>query len=198
MGRTQPWACKWHVGCHAELRAPRHPPPLSGETLTLSSDSRGRTSGECGWAPSRAQVGARGRHTFLEGSAPAGGSTPKEAPTWGTSLFPAKREAKREATKAWQAWPGNQTSSRCLVRSLVSLAGCFPHLHASRPCPLRPWVGAISVRGASVRTRRYPQGCLAQGPTPKNRSEKKSPENSSPPCQRKVIRNDGFRACRGL
>ena len=115
-----------------------------------------------------------------------------------TSLIPAKREVKREATKAWQAWPGNQTSSRCLVRSLVSLAGCFPHLLASRPCPLQPWVGAVGVRGASVRTRRCPQGCLAQGPTPKNRSEKKSPENSSAPCQRKVIRNECFRAGRGL
>ena len=28
----------------------------------------------------------------------------------GTSLFPAKREVKREVGKAWQAWPGNQTS----------------------------------------------------------------------------------------
>ena len=28
-----------------------------------------------------------------------------------TSLFPAKREVKREVGKAWQAWPGNQTSS---------------------------------------------------------------------------------------
>ncbi len=90
-------------------------------------------------------------------------------------FFPAKMEAKREATKAWQARPGNQTSSRCLVRSLVSLAGCFPHLLASRPCPLQPWVGAVGVRGASVRTRRCPQGCLAQGPTPKNRSEKSRP-----------------------
>ena len=120
------------------------------------------------------------------------------SPTQGGHFpFPATREAKREATKAWQAWPGNQTSPRCLVRSLVSLAGCFAHLHASRPCPLRPWVGAISVRGASVRTRRYPQGCLAQGPTPKKRSGKKSPSNSSAPCQRKVFQNDGFRACRG-
>ena len=32
-----------------------------------------------------------------------------------TSLFPAKREVKREASKHWQAWPGNQTSSRSLV-----------------------------------------------------------------------------------
>ena len=83
-------------------------------------------------------------------------------PKGGTSLFPAKREVKREVAKAWQAWPRNQTSCRCLVRSLVSLAGRFPHLHASRPCPLRPWVGAVGVRGASVRTRRCPQGCPAQ------------------------------------
>ena len=27
-----------------------------------------------------------------------------------TSLFPARREVKREVGKAWQAWPGNQTS----------------------------------------------------------------------------------------
>ena len=46
-------------------------------------------------------------------------------PPRGHFTFPAKREAKREATKAWQAWPGNQTSSRCLVRSLVSAAGGY-------------------------------------------------------------------------
>ena len=72
------------------------------------------------------------------------GSTPKEAPTWGTSLFPAKREAKREATKAWQAWPRNQTSWRCLVRSLVGgapspgrpngIVGCHAELQA-HPSP---------------------------------------------------------------
>ena len=37
----------------------------------------------------------------------------------GTSLFPAKIEVKREVDKAWQAWPGNQTSYKGLVRSLV-------------------------------------------------------------------------------
>ena len=52
-------------------------------------------------------------------------SVARSPPIGGTSLFPAKREAKREATKAWQAWPGNQTSSRCLVRSLVSAAGGY-------------------------------------------------------------------------
>ena len=31
-------------------------------------------------------------------------------PMGATSLFPAKREVKREVGKAWQAWPGNQTS----------------------------------------------------------------------------------------
>ena len=41
----------------------------------------------------------------------------------GTSLFPAKREVKREVAKVWLAWPGNQTSSRSLVRSLVWPAG---------------------------------------------------------------------------
>ena len=116
----------------------------------------------------------------------------------GTSLFPAKREVKREVAKAWQAWPRNQTSCRCLVRSLVSLAGCLPHLHASRPCPLQPWVGAVGVRGTSVRTRLCPQGCLAQGPTPRNRSEKKSAENSIAPSLPKVYENDCFRVCRGL
>ena len=40
-----------------------------------------------------------------------------------TSLFPAKREVKREVAKVWLAWPGNQTSSRSLVRSLVWPAG---------------------------------------------------------------------------
>ncbi len=42
-----------------------------------------------------------------------------------TSLFPAKREVKREVCKAWQAWPGNQTSSKCLVRSLVGAGGAW-------------------------------------------------------------------------
>ena len=31
-------------------------------------------------------------------------------PTGDTSLFPAKREVKREVGHAWQAWPGTQTS----------------------------------------------------------------------------------------
>ena len=35
-----------------------------------------------------------------------------------TSLLPAKREVKREVGKAWQAWPGKQTSWKSLVRSL--------------------------------------------------------------------------------
>ena len=56
--------------------------------------------------------------------APAGASPgPPTPPGRGASLFPAKREVKRELSKAWQAWPGNQTSSRCLVRSLVLLGG---------------------------------------------------------------------------
>ena len=38
-------------------------PPVKHKT-------RGQTSGECGWAPRRAQVGARGRHTFVEGRHP--------------------------------------------------------------------------------------------------------------------------------
>ena len=58
-------------------------------------------------------------------AAPALASASRRPHREGTSLFPAKREAKREATKAWQAWPGNQTSSRCLVRSLVSAAGGY-------------------------------------------------------------------------
>ena len=142
-------------------------------------------------------LGHRARTKFEHGGPGASIQGPTPA-TQGASLFPAKREAKREATKAWQAWPGNQTSSRCLVRSLVSLAGCFPHLHASRPCPLRPWVGAVSVRRASVRTRWCPQGRLAQGPAPRNRSEKKSAENSIAPSLPKAYQNDGFRVCRGL
>ena len=56
-------------------------------------------------------------------------------PVGGTSLFPAKREVKREARKAWQAWPGNQTPPRSLVRSLVCLAGCIPLPHVSKEVP---------------------------------------------------------------
>ena len=63
---------------------------------------------------------------------------------------------------------------------------------------MEPWGGAVGVRSASGGTRWRPQGCPAQGHPPKSRSEKKSPENSSAPSQRKVIPNDGFRACRGL
>ena len=40
-------------------------------------------------------------------------------PKWITSLFPAKGEVKREVLKVWLAWPGNQTSLKSLVRSLV-------------------------------------------------------------------------------
>ncbi len=123
---------------------------------------------------------------------------PLPHPRGGTSLFPAKREVKREVPKAWQAWPRNQTSSRCLVISLVCLGGCSSHPHGPRRCPMEPWIGAVGVRSAPVGTRWRPQGCPAQGHPPKNRSEKKSPENSSAPCPREVIRNDGFRACRGL
>ena len=47
------------------------------------------------------------------------------APTGVTSLFPAKREVKREARKAWQAWQGNQTSWRSLARSLVGAGGTW-------------------------------------------------------------------------
>ena len=73
---------------------------------------------------SAALLGHHARTGFEHGGPGASiqGPTP---PTQGASLFPAKREAKREATKAWQAWPGNQTSSRCLVRSLVSAAGGY-------------------------------------------------------------------------
>ena len=119
-------------------------------------------------------------------------------PMWTTSLFPAIREVKREVAKAWQAWPRNQTSPRSLVRSLVCLGGRSPHPHGPRRCPMEPWIGAVGVRSASVRARWRPQGCPAQRHPPKNRSEKKSPENSSTPSLRKVIPKDGFRACRGL
>ncbi len=44
-------------------------------------------------------------------------------PRAGSFPSPAKREVKREASKRWQAWPGNQTSSRSLVRSLVWTVG---------------------------------------------------------------------------
>ena len=60
----------------------------------------------------------------------------------GTSLFPAKREVKREVDKAWQAWPGNQTSSRCLVRSLVGRGGAHygpgPQIRISLETKLDP------------------------------------------------------------
>ena len=71
---------------------------------------------------SAALLGHRARTKFQHGGPGASiqGPTP---PRQGASLFPANREAKREATKAWQAWPGNQTSSRSLVRSLVWPAG---------------------------------------------------------------------------
>ena len=47
------------------------------------------------------------------------------APAGVTSLFPAKREVKREVSKAWQAWPGNQTSCKGLVGSLVGAGGAW-------------------------------------------------------------------------
>ena len=69
-----------------------------------------------------------------------------------TSLFPAKREVKREVGKAWQAWPGNQTSWKSLVRSLVGRGwakcsegrrirtllaeNCFLHESVLAPFPL--------------------------------------------------------------
>ena len=59
----------------------------------------------------------------------AGGSA--GGPARVASLFPVKREAKREVAKAWQAWPRNQTSSRSLVRSLVWVG--------------RPWWGSTTA-----------------------------------------------------
>ena len=66
------------------------------------------------WAPRALNL-----NVALAGPSPG----PPTPPGRGASLFPAKREVKRELSKAWQAWLGNQTSSRCLVRSLVCLAG---------------------------------------------------------------------------
>ena len=43
---------------------------------------------------------------------------------------------------------------------------------------MRPWVGAVGVRSASVRASGAHQGCLAQGPALKNRSVKSRPKNS--------------------
>ena len=84
---------------------PTHPPPPGGEALTLGNDSRGRTSGECGWAPSRAQVGARGRHTVLEGSAPAGGGRgehPKGSAHMGHFPFPREKGSEKGSQKVWE------------------------------------------------------------------------------------------------
>ena len=77
-------------------------------------------SGEVGWIFC---LSLRGGLKKNDPAAPALARTSRRPRREGTSLFPAKREAKREATKAWQAWPGNQTSSRCLVRSLVRRRG---------------------------------------------------------------------------
>ena len=54
------------------------------------------------------------------------------------SLFPAKREVKREVSKAWQAWPGNQTSGGSLVRSLVCAAARGGGLRRPRPPQSEP------------------------------------------------------------
>ena len=118
------------MGLQGSTRPPHHHHmhhTLDAKAPTVSNETRGRTSGECGWAPRRAQVGARGRHTSFGRPCRGGGVHPK-APTWGTSLFPAKREVKREVLKVWLAWPGNQTSWKSLVRSLVQ----------SAPSPGRP------------------------------------------------------------
>ena len=123
---------------------------------------------------------------------------PSSPPVGATSLFPAKREVKREATKAWQAWPENQTSPRSLVRSLVCLAGRAPHPHVSKEVP----DGASDRRGqCSQHVCEALVAARAAQPSaspPKNWSEKKSARNSFAPSLRKVIPKDGFRACRGL
>ena len=130
--------------------------------------------------------------------APAGASPgPPTPPGRGASLFPAKREVKRELSKAWQAWPGNQTSSRCLVRSLVLLGGRAPHPDGPRRCPMESGASTARVHGAPGGTRGLPRPPGPGGHAPKNRSEKKSPEISAAPCLRKVSPNDDLRACRG-
>ena len=122
----------------------------------------------------------------------------------GTSLFPAKREVKREVSKALQAWPGNQTSPRGLVRSLVCVGGRAPAPMCPRRCLMGLQMGAVSVRIASLRGSGGGPGWPAPGGRapcpehpPKNRSRKKSPAISSAPSLRKAIPNDGFRFCRG-
>ena len=119
---------------------------------------------------------------------------PSIPPGRGASLFPAKREVKRELSKAWQAWPGNQTSSRCLVRSLVLLGRRAPHPDGPRRCPMESGASTARVHGAPGGTRGRPR---PRGPAPKNRSGKKSPQISVAPCLRKVSPNDDFRVCRG-
>ena len=98
----------------------------------------------------------------------AGGSA--GGPARVASLSPAKREAKREATKAWQAWPGNQTSSRCLVRSLV----CLVRGGGTRPAPMvqggARWSfgrAKVIVHSAAVRIQ-----CRPRAPSPGTSPEK--------------------------
>ena len=84
-------------------------PSPNGEAPTVSNDSRGRTSGECGWAPSRAQVGARGRHTFLEGSAPGGGGgAPQRKRPHGALPF-SPRKGKRKGKLPKRGRRGQET-----------------------------------------------------------------------------------------
>ena len=71
-------------------------------------------------------------------------------------------------SKAWQAWPGNQTSSRCLVRSLVLLGGRAPHPDDPRRCPMESG-------GAPGRTRCRLRPPPAQGNIPRKIGEKSRP-----------------------
>ena len=140
------------------------------------------------WAPRAPNL-----HVALAGPSPG----PPTPPGRGASLFPAKREVKRELSKAWQAWPGNQTSSRCLVRSLVLLGRRAPHPDDPRRCPMESGASTARVHGAPGGTRGRPRPPGPGGHAPKKRSGKKSPEISLALCLRKVGPSDDFRACRG-
>ncbi len=96
-----------------------------------------------------------------------------------SSPFPAKRELKRELAKAWQAWTGNQTSCRSLVRSLVCMRSAHPAPHASEEsskgagygggrCSHCAWVGARPAPRA-----RRPQSPPPPLPPPSRRTEVK-------------------------
>ena len=68
------------------------------------------------------------------------------------SLFPAKREVKREVGKACQAWPGNQTSEKVWLEVWLTwwAARCWQHFCGALVAACVPRPSQVALQKAVV------------------------------------------------